>query len=385
LASAGLKITKAALSKYEKGKSTPKQSVLVLLGRVLGAKPGYFLSESVVRIEWRAFGKRTELRKGQQDQIKAFAERAVESQLRLETIIYPRQRVTFPRAAVAVTAKDVEAIAQRLRKDWKLDAAPIGSLVGIVEDHGGFVVEYPESGIPFDGMSGRFDGRPVIVVQAESSMCRYRYNVARQLGHLLITSPQATARDASKQVDRFAAALLVPENAASSELGEKRRSLSFDELGVLKEKYGLSMLGWVRRARDLEIISEGLCKSLCIDFGAKGWRNQEPYSYIGRERPKRLTQMVHRAIAEGIIAEEDAGRICEQYGAEPMAGLKTTTSTDASPINLLRLSRAQRAQILMDAAALAEKEYRKNANLTTFDAFGEDDLYVENETDTEAR
>ena len=46
-------------------------------------------------------------------------------------------------------------IAQRLRKEWKLDAAPIDSLVGIVEDKGGFVVEYPESGVPFDGMSGR--------------------------------------------------------------------------------------------------------------------------------------------------------------------------------------------------------------------------------------
>ena len=33
-----------------------------------------------------------------------------------------------------------------------------------------------------------------------------------------------------------------------------------------------------------------------------------------------------------------------------------------------------------DAAALAEKEYRTNSNLTAFHAFGENDLYVEDET-----
>ena len=45
LAKAGHPITKAALSKYEKKKSEPKQALLVSLARVLGVKPGHFLSE----------------------------------------------------------------------------------------------------------------------------------------------------------------------------------------------------------------------------------------------------------------------------------------------------------------------------------------------------
>ena len=89
--------------------------------------------------------------------------------------------------------------------------------------------------------------------------------------------------------------------------------------------------------------------------------------------------MALRAVAEGIIAQEEANRICEGYGADPMAAVKKVKSTVASPTELLRLPRAQRAQILADAAARAEKDYRNNSNLTDFDAFGEDDLYVEGE------
>jgi Zn-dependent peptidase ImmA (M78 family)/transcriptional regulator with XRE-family HTH domain len=384
LASAGLTITKAALSKYEKGKSEPKQSPLILLGRVLGVKANYFLSEPVLSIEWLAFRKQTSLGKGKQEQIKAFVEEVVEKQSRLEEAFYPRQRSTFPKPTTVAAPQAAEVVSQQLRKAWKLDDAPIDSLVEMVEDKGGFVVEYPEHGVQFDGLSGRANGRPVVVINGESSVDRYRYNVAHELGHLLMSCPGLTAKEEEGLAHRFAAALLVPGDVAKWELGEKRRHLTFAELGVLKEKYGLSMQAWVRRARDLEIISEGLYKSLCIEFSSKGWRKHEPYGYSGHEKPKRLVQMALRALAEGIITREEANRICENCGADPMAAVEKVTSDTLSPTELLRLPRAQRARILADAAARAEKEYRKNPDVTDFDAFGEDDLYVEGE-DSEAR
>ena len=42
---------------------------------------------------------------------------------------------------------------------------------------------------------------------------------------------------------------------------------------------------------------------------------------------------------------------------------------------LRKLPFAEREAILAEAAALAEEEYRHNADLTAFDAFGKDDLY----------
>ena len=42
---------------------------------------------------------------------------------------------------------------------------------------------------------------------------------------------------------------------------------------------------------------------------------------------------------------------------------------------LRKLSQEQRDAILEAAAALAEEEYRSNAELTAFEAFGKDDLH----------
>lgn len=51
---------------------------------------------------------------------------------------------------------------------------------------------------------------------------------------------------------------------------------------------------------------------------------------------------------------------------------------------LRKLPPEQRDAILAEQAALMEEEYRTNRELTAFDAFGEDDLYVDS-SDTETR
>ena len=103
-------------------------------------------------------------------------------------------------------------------------------------------------------------------------MDRCRYNVAHELGHILTDCPRLSEKEQEGLAHRFAAALLVPARVAKQELGREAKALSFAELGVLKQKYGLSMQAWARRAEDLEIISESVYTSLCIEFSSKGWR-----------------------------------------------------------------------------------------------------------------
>jgi Zn-dependent peptidase ImmA (M78 family)/transcriptional regulator with XRE-family HTH domain len=378
LAEVGHPITKAALSKYEKKKSEPKQTLLILLGRVLNVKPSYFLSEPTLTVKWLAFRKQTKLSRGKQEQIKAYVEEVVEHQAWLQATLYPRQPTTFPKPVRIQSPEDAEVASQKLRKAWALGDAPIDSLVEMVEDKGGFVVEYPESGTQFDGLSGRADGRPVIVVNPGTQVDRFRYNVAHELGHVFTVCPrQLSEKEQESVAHRFAAALLVPARVAKEELGEKRRHLDFGELGVLKQKYGLSMQAWVRRAKDLEVISDSVYKSLCIEFSSRGWRQQEPFRYQGHEKPKRLVQMVLRAVSEGIVSPDDANRMCQGCGTDPIAAVRKVGESALSPTELLRLPRAERIQILADAAPQAEKEYRANPDLTDFNAFGEDDLHVE--------
>ena len=158
---------------------------------------------------------------------------------------------------------------------------------------------------------------------------------------------------------RFAAALLVPADAARQELGEKRRHLAFTELGVLKEKYGLSMQAWIRRAKDLEIISESVYKSLCIQFSSKGWRKREPVR-VPRARDAQAAQADGRARRRRGHHQSRRGRPHLQGLWHRFPGRRSAKMEDSAmkPTELLRLPRERRLKVLAEAAACAEKEYR---------------------------
>ena len=57
LAEHGVSLTKAGLSKYERGGSVPKPRTLRTLAQVLGVDTAFFLEERAVSIEWLAFRK----------------------------------------------------------------------------------------------------------------------------------------------------------------------------------------------------------------------------------------------------------------------------------------------------------------------------------------
>ena len=67
--------------------------------------------------------------------------------------------------------------------------------------------------------------------------------------------------------------------------------------------------------------------------------------------------------------------------------MKTTNTVENkrwTAAELRKLPPAERDAIMEAAAALAEKEYRNNPELTAFEAFGKDDLYGDS-ADTETR
>ncbi len=55
----------------------------------------------------------------------------------------------------------------------------------------------------------------------------------------------------------------------------------------------------------------------------------------------------------------------------------TTTTKRWTAAELRKLPAAERDAIMEAAAAVAEKDYRNNPELTAFEAYGKDDLYGE--------
>ncbi|HNR99357.1 MAG TPA: ImmA/IrrE family metallo-endopeptidase [Planctomycetota bacterium] len=366
-------LTKAGLSKYERGGSIPKPTMLRAIARVVGVSTAFLLEEPSVSIQWLAFRKGSKLGKSQQKQIEAVAASRVEAFVTLRRRLEPQREYRKTKRATARSPEEAERAAEMLREQWRLGEQPIESVTSVIEDNGGIVVEVGGEEDVFDGLSGFADDTiPVVVVSPAVSDDRRRFSLAHELAHLFVDSGEADQKTQERIAHRFAAAFLVPAAAVRRELGEKRRHLDFHELAILKQKHGLSMQAWIMRAADLGIIDEAHARNLFAGLSAKGWRKEEPVKFEGREKPLRLRQLTVRGVSEGVLTRTEAERICPQALADIEVECRSVRTIMDARV-LLKLPKAERDRLLKQAAELVEGEYQKGGSLTGFDALSEED------------
>jgi Zn-dependent peptidase ImmA (M78 family)/transcriptional regulator with XRE-family HTH domain len=338
-------VTKQALSKYEKGRADPTASMIMDLARVLHVRPSFLLSEPKMSVSWVGFRKHSSLTKKTQEAITATATKRLEGELRLRTLFRVGLNRALPHGLAVQDGESAEEAAWNVRETWGLGRLPLNGAIETIEDHGGIVLSWDERR-EFDGLSGWTNtGSPVIVTNASATSDRRRFDVAHELGHLVM-APKTDADQYESLAHRFAAAFLVPRDAALRELGEKRRSLSVQELGLLKERWGLSMQAWVRRGFDLGVIDHAEYKRLNIEFRSRGWHRAEPYAYEGIEEPILLKRLVCRALSEGIISESEARELCPEveFEREPKEEPEQISLRE-----LAHISRGQRDKVLSEA------------------------------------
>jgi len=356
-------ITKQALSKYELNKSVPGARVVMTLAQVLGVAPSYFLTEDAVTIQWLTFRKHAQLPQARQDEVKAYSQHVVEQQMYLAALLYPGEQRQFPPSRVVCNTEEAEWTAQELRQIWGLDDHPIESVTQLIEDRGGVVVAIPHAIDHFDGLSGWIDNHvPLTVTITSVSLDRLRFNLAHELGHLLLHCDDQDEGMNEMLAYRFAVAFLLPAPALRHALGGHRRHIEFAELGLLKQRFGISMQAVARRARDLGIIDETTYLRLCRDFSSRGWRKDEPYPLQSNEEPLRLKQMTLRAYAEKLITRAQAEQACPGCLAHVPAEPEPTTG----PRALMRLPIAERNAALAAFAAEAAEDYATDPELRAF-------------------
>lgn len=300
-------ITKQALSKYERGLSQPPPSRIADLAAALHVRTSSLLAESDVEIKWVAYRKLHRLSKSRQEQVTAVATQRLEGEVRLRELFHLGERHDLPGPINVEQLHDCDYAAAAVRLRWNLGDGPVDSLIERIEEHGCAVVTWPEEW-GFDGLSGWANQTPVLVLNESVPPDRLRFNAAHELGHLVMTSTEDGRTD-ENYAHRFAASFLVPAEAARRELGQQRRGVELEELGLLKQRWGLSMQAWIRRARDLEIIGDDLYGRLNMRFRRQGWHKEEPFEYEAAESPRLLHRLVLRALAEGIITSEEAKRL----------------------------------------------------------------------------
>jgi len=102
---------------------------------------------------------------------------------------------------------------------------------------------------------------------------------------------------------------LLPKRALVKEFGEKRSKISIQEMGFLKEQYGISIQAIIYRLNDLGIISDSYKRYYYRYINQMGWKVDEPYEYQGKEESSRFNQLIFRALSEDIISISKAASL----------------------------------------------------------------------------
>lgn len=315
-------ITKQALSKYEQGKDTPNSTRLIRLAEVFGVEPEYFFRTDTVDLGEVDFRKHSSFGKRQQDAVKEAVKEHLERYLAIEAC-FPQGRLgdDFSRwqGKYAVASKEeAETAAENLRAAWKLGTNPISNLTEVLEENGIKVISF-DAHERFDGLCALVnDGEDAVIVSNSSRPGdRQRFNLAHELGHLVMAIPDALKNTKEEEYlcHRFAGALLFPADQVVGTFGEHRSRVLIDELIFAKEEWGLSVQAIMRRLMDLGVVSESYYSGFCRMMNVRGWAKSEP-GRVTQESAYRMKHLVYHALAEELITPSRAAELLKVSLAE---------------------------------------------------------------------
>lgn len=309
-----LPVSDQTVSKYEREESLPDSTRLMEIADALDIDLSYFLRaprvgsiEPAYRTE-RSSSMKVKEKDALIERIRDWLERylEVESILRVDDLSFE-----WPKGVPYEVASmdDVEEAALALRDAWNIGRDPIENLTERLEDKalrvGG--LQAPDAFDACAFVAAVNGGIPVIAFNKSRPGDRQRFNIAHELGHLVLDVRGDL--DEEKACHRFAGAFLVPHDIFIQDVGEHRKKISLRELELLKEKYGTSMQALIYRMRNLDILNKHYADRLSDWFEDSGHKKVEPGEPVLREHPQRFERMVEHALAEELISKRRAAEL----------------------------------------------------------------------------
>jgi len=179
-----------------------------------------------------------------------------------------------------------EQIAQLVRQTWQLPLGPIKSMIGVAEAAGGIVVPCDFGTDKLDAISQRPEASPpFFFVSTTAPGDRLRFNLAHELGHIIMHSAPAPGQE--EEANAFAAEFLMP----AKEIKPQLRKLDMAKLTDLKRHWKVAMQALIMRAYTLGVITDRQRRSWFMRFGKLGYRKAEPVA-IEREEPALIRRVI---------------------------------------------------------------------------------------------
>ena len=303
-------ISVQAISRYENGVMKPTNKTLLLLCKVLEVRPDYFERITTVELGEAFYRKLSSLPIKEINSIREYVIDYLERFGEIEEILDDFVKTDLSMKFYSVKqVEDVEKVAEEVREKLKIHDSPIAKVIELLEEKGLKIVGVSPNTKGFDGFATLMnDQYPIIVYNKDNPIDRIRFTVLHELAHLILDLPEdLTHRQEEMYVNRFASAMLIPQNKMFEKFGYSQRSnIHLKELAIVKQEYGISMAALLYRAKDLGIISKFTFQEQIKLFKRlKIWK-QEPEKLQYKEEPNRFLQLLCRGLAEEIISTSKA-------------------------------------------------------------------------------
>jgi len=206
-----LEVSHQAISKYEKDQTMPSSSMILKMSKLFNVKVGYFFDTrpQQLKLENIHYRKKSTFSKTNQSIVENFTKDKLSHYLEVIDL-FPDNRFNYVKLGnlqqKISSYSEIEEKALLIRELLKLGSDPIGNLLNVLEE-AGFIILFIDEIKGFDGKEGTVNNIPFIVLSNSSSGDRQRFNLAHELGHLLIIHE---GLDDEKIANIFAGAFLVP-------------------------------------------------------------------------------------------------------------------------------------------------------------------------------
>lgn len=307
-------LSKQDLNRLETGIMKPNSSILAMLMNALGVSNDYFHKQHVLPLEEVAFKKLGHFPKKEQETIKAKVAEYLERYLELEHLLGIMPEPSFKVNSFKISSEaDIESAAIAMRQLLNLGSDPIYNIHALLEEKGIKVIPMVSPHL-FAGLCAQLHQQTLVIAYNNAPnipKVTKRLAIMHELGHLFLDLSNFEAPQAEKLCDRFAAALLLPQEQLISYFGGKRTTIFIRELKCIKAYYGLSLPAIMLRAKNLTLVSEHCYKYFMIRYN-KMYKSAENEGYEGKEESHRFMQLLLRAVAQDVITTTKAAALNNQ-------------------------------------------------------------------------
>ena len=281
-----------SLSLYENGHAEPSDDTRALLAWALDVAPAFLCGDDVDEIpvdavSFRALSKMTARQR----------DRAL-SAGRVALLIndWVDARFNLPVVEVPVlTGHDPESAAQVVRARWGLGERPVSNMLHLLEARGVRIYSLTEENNQLDAYSLYWHGQPFIFLNTGKSGERGRFDIAHELGHLVLHGDHLVPNrpEAEAEANRFAAAFLMPR---ASVIAAGLRDATPDKILRAKRVWKVSAMALAHRLSELDLLTDWGYRAACVQLSQWGYRRAEPQG-IDRESSQLLAK-VFRSVRE---------------------------------------------------------------------------------------